>query len=464
MTDKHLDAGDHISGAETEPSDRVAAIGQRGGQRFKHVATTFSRLIRRVEFLAILDQIVVSAANFLTGAIIGRVCAKDEFGLYMLGLSIVFIVMAPQTSLISPPYTVFSPRLDASARATLTGSVVVHQLLVTALIALGLATVALALPAAGTDANMPFVIQALATVIVFILFKEFARSICFAIMDFKLALFLDAISSLLQVFMLVALAEAGSLNARTSFVAIGIASGVGAMVWLLRFRRNIEITAGDVVQDFRKHVKFGKWLFFSIVIWSLWSNSYPWILTRYHGTETTGVFAACMGVIAFANPIANAIGNFVGPRIAHSYAELGVASVRRSVMVLVIRIAWLVAPLCVILISFGNWIAIFIYGGKYAGLGLEIGVLTLSFFVTAVSMPLARSLQAMERPDVDFVVNLFPLLVMILVGIPLVKSLGVVGAACGLLAGNLVAAGARALALWRLTKRGGFPKSDVWGG
>jgi len=66
----------------------------------------FSRLATGKGFIALTDQAVASATNFLTGVIIGRACTKEQFGLYMLGFSIVLFVMSLQTSLISTPYMV----------------------------------------------------------------------------------------------------------------------------------------------------------------------------------------------------------------------------------------------------------------------------------------------------------------------------------------------------------------------
>ena len=43
--------------------------------------------------ITIIDQGVVSATNFFTGVIIGRTLLKEQFGFYMLGLTIVFLVI-----------------------------------------------------------------------------------------------------------------------------------------------------------------------------------------------------------------------------------------------------------------------------------------------------------------------------------------------------------------------------------
>lgn len=41
----------------------------------------------------IADQIVFSAGNFLSGLIIARTCSQAEFGLFSLGMTVVYILI-----------------------------------------------------------------------------------------------------------------------------------------------------------------------------------------------------------------------------------------------------------------------------------------------------------------------------------------------------------------------------------
>ena len=303
---------------------------------------------KRPDFLALFDQGIVSIASFLTGAVIGRACTKDEFGLYMLGLTILFVVLGPQTSLISQPYMVFSPRLDGASRARLTGSVVVHQLVITLIVFVALAIAGQVLTSSDREYEIGAVVSALGLVVVFILFKDFARNVCFANMQFKSAVYLDSVASVVQIAILLILAHLGMLSARLSFIAIGIASALGSLVWVVGYQNSISISANRLFIDFKMHWKFGKWLVLSILLWNIASNMYPWILALLHGTDSTGSFAACIGVIALAHPMANAVGNFVGPKISHSYARDGLPCLRNTVVKLTTTIATLMVPFCLI--------------------------------------------------------------------------------------------------------------------
>ena len=64
---------------------------------------------------------------------IGRLCSKEEYGLYALGFSLIIFFTDFQTALISTPYMVYSPRLNGDEKRQYTGSTLVHQLTISVL-------------------------------------------------------------------------------------------------------------------------------------------------------------------------------------------------------------------------------------------------------------------------------------------------------------------------------------------
>ena len=79
-------------------------------------------------FLSLADQAVASITNFVTGVIIARATSKEEFGLYMLGFTLIMLMTDLQTSLIATPYMVYAPRLKGTEQALYAGSTLIHQL------------------------------------------------------------------------------------------------------------------------------------------------------------------------------------------------------------------------------------------------------------------------------------------------------------------------------------------------
>jgi O-antigen/teichoic acid export membrane protein len=160
--------------------------------------------------LTLIDQGILSIANFLTGVIIGRVCSKEEFGLFLLGFTIIAFVQDIQGSFISTPYTIYIPRLKGIEKAQYTGSTLVHQFFLSVLAILILAITHVIIPAELWPKGFLSVIVALLFVIAFILMREYVRQVCFAIM--KIALILDISFCVLQVSGLLLLVESHDMG------------------------------------------------------------------------------------------------------------------------------------------------------------------------------------------------------------------------------------------------------------
>ncbi len=409
-----------------------------------------SRPTTRKGVITLADQVVASATNFLTGVIIGRACTKEQFGLYMLGFSIILFVMSLQTSLILTPYMVYSPRLKPGEHARYTGSTLIHQLGLSAFAIVALAAGGVALSFGIGPQGLAPVVWTLVVVITFILLRENIRRISFANLCFKTALILDSGVAVVQICGLLLLAYLGLLSASMAYWVVGLACGFAAVGWIVRMRTTFALQFTRAISDLVQNWTFGKWVFASGLLWTLSMGLYPWILTAFHGTASTGVWAACFGIAAIGNPLLVGMQNILGPKIAHSYAEGGALALRRFVFKASAVFSLLITPFCVALLVFGGSLVVIIYGDKYAGNGLVVSVLALNLMVSTVTFSFSRALFAMGRADVDFAVNFVSLFVLLTLGLWLVKAFGPLGVACGLLAGNTAASAVRYLLFSRL--------------
>lgn len=388
--------------------------------------------------IALVDQLAASATNFLTGAIVGRACVPHEFGLYMLGFSIVFLAMRLQTALISTPYMVFSPQLGSPDREKFAGSTLVHQLGITVLSIAALIIAGFVLRAGIGPQGLANVMFALTFAIGFILLRDFVRNICFSHLKFLAAFLLDTGIGIVQICGLLFLTYLGWLSAQSSFLVIGLACGIAVVIWFYRSKELLIVEAAEIVPIFRRNWQFGRWIFGSGLLWEAGLSLYPWILTFCHGTSATGVWAACFGVVALGNPLLLGMQNYLGPRIAHAYAESKATSMRRFVMKSSLFFTVATLPIAVIIATAGNFLVILVYGEKYAGHGSVMLILAAGLLLVPVRFVLARSLFAMDRAFLECVTNLVPLAVLVILGVWLVKSFSVVGVASGLLLGDLL--------------------------
>jgi O-antigen/teichoic acid export membrane protein len=407
------------------------------------------RFVRRTSTLAVIDQVVMSATTFLTGVLIGRFCPREVFGLYMLGFSIILFAYDFQLSLVGTPYTVHSPHLKHDELVEYTGSTIVHQGVVSAFVTFllllgwtahkfglgppGLAPVMLTLMAVG------WVIMA----------REIIRRICFARLLMGTVVVLDATVAALQLGGLLFLVRFHLLSATSAFWATGVACFVVVFAASVLGRHAWRINRGRIVSDFTAGWSFGKWVFASSLLWTFSMNIYPWLLTFFHGTASAGVWGACLGVVALANPILLGAQNYLGPRIATVYAGFGVGALRALLIRANAAFAVTMLVFSAGLLVVGERVAVLLYGHQYVGTGPTITVVGLSLVASTVSFSLSRALFAVRRAKVDFATNFVVLIVLAVVGIPLVRVWGPLGAAVGLLAAQVASAGIR----WIVTVR-----------
>jgi O-antigen/teichoic acid export membrane protein len=389
------------------------------------------------EILSLTDQAVVSAANFSINVIIGRSCTQEEFGLYMLGFSILLILLPMQTSLILGPYSVFCPRLKGIELCHYTGSTLIHQVALSGLLAIALAAAGGVLSFGIGPQGLAAIVWTLAVTITLVMFREYARQVSMAHLSLKAVLILDIGVAIFQVICLLTLAHLGILSATKAFWVTGTACGLAGLGWVIYQRRDFTLKLGLAVADFWRNWSFGKWLLGARLV-HLGSNQlYPWLLVFFYGTAATGVLAACTWTIYLANPFLLGMSNYLGPKTAHAFASAGAPEVRRIVIQNSLIFLAVMGPFCAVMLVFGDQILGLLYGPKYSGHGLLVGVLALSQLALALTLPTNAGLAAIERPDVGLKSSLVALGSMLTLGLCLVKWLGPLGVGFGLLAGNL---------------------------
>ena len=402
--------------------------------------------------VTLVDQCVVSSVNFATGVIIGRVCTKEQFGLYTLGYTIVGLAMTSQACLISTPYTIYSPRLEDAAHARYAGSTLVHQFAFSALI-MGVLAIAVMVISEGVGPRdlLP-ILRTLSVVIPFMLLWEYARRVCFAALRMRTALIIDSCAAAVQICGLLLLTYLDLLSASRAYWVIGYACGITSIGWLITTRKSFTMDLGHVLSDLRQNWSVGYWVFASTLLCLMTTDLYPWFLTAFHGPTSTGVWAVCLGTVGISNPVFLALQSSLSPRIAHAYAGGGCEVLRAFSLRATTVFGLAISPFCAIQLIFGGILVTLLYGEKYDGNGLVVSMLAVNALVSALAFAPSRALFAIDRANVEFNINFALLIVLFPVGLWLARSFGPLGAASGMLLGNLIGLILRYVAFFRLVR------------
>ena len=420
------------------------------GNGAERIAACFPRGVPR-SALSIADQVVASATTFATGALIGRVCTKEEFGYYTIGFSLLTLLMTIQGSLISTPFMIRFPQLDGRDSERFAGSSLIHQLVFA--FAVSAIVIAAGVIMSSYGASLGPTIAALGVALAFLLQRDYVRQTCFARFAYAQALGLDLLLASLQVGGLAILYVTGTLHAWSAFLVLGASCAVAGVHWLVMTRRERTYTRGSVINDATQNWSSGKWLLASGLVWALGMNLYAWIVAGFHGAATAGTWAAALGVMTLINPLMLGVQNYLGPRIMHARANGGVIRLRRVVRETAALFCLLLLTFTLAMAFAGDSLVALIYGAKYAGNGTLVVLLALNAAVLTVGFAVSRGLFALELARIDFYVNFIALASFLVFGVALVRAAGPMGAAVAQLITNIIATAVRSVAFARVGRR-----------
>ena len=386
--------------------------------------------------MTLFDQGIVSLTNFSAGILIGRLCSKDELGLYMLGYSVVLFGLALQQMLISSPYILIWPRLSRDAGERYTIGAYSQQAIFGGLLALCLLMAAAV--AFSLHSRLWLVLVSYALASPFMLFKEMFRRVCFTHLAVGTAVLADAGVGVLQLLLLGGLAYRHWLSAPTGVVATFIAASSLGFALVLHNRRLPRVEVGAAQSALQKNWSIGRWIFCSQLLWAGSLYSYPWLVSHFHGTASAGVWAACFGINALGNPIMLGLQNYVEPRISHAFADGSREHVRQLVWRSTAMLAGSMLLFSLLIFFLGSRAVVLLYGAKYASNGLIIFLITLSFAAGSAGFAFSCGLFATGMGKLDLRVSFVYPIAFVCLGIPLVARFGPLGGAMSLALTNAI--------------------------
>ncbi|REJ67846.1 MAG: lipopolysaccharide biosynthesis protein [Planctomycetota bacterium] len=402
--------------------------------------------------LSLVDQALVSAANFLASIFVGRFGGPAELGLYFQGFTVIAVLLTAQIALIAVPYTIYSPRKQGGKDKTFAGSALAHQLM------LSLAVVALLLLAAlvlwGT-LDKPALAAVTATVAVgapFVLMREFARRFCFAHMEIGRGLLLDLVTVTGQLAAFVWLSWNGQLTAVTALAVLAAACAISGLGWLFVCRREFHLVWKQALADLAHNFSLAMWVFLSDFGAALIALSGGVLTIFLLGEREAGIYAACWTVSQAVNPLLFGTFNLLSPTAARAYANGGKPEVRRVMFTVTPFIVALLLGWCIFLLLFGELIIQALYGDDFLSTTWVVTWLAASVLMRALGVIAGQGLQTIDRPRFGFYSNVLALCGLALSVPLLIPTWGVTGAAMCICAAEATIFVTRMLAFLSLSR------------
>lgn len=394
----------------------------------------------RMKYLGLIDQAVVSGTRFATTVAVGRVCDAGELGTYTLAFSLMLAAVNAQDAFAMGPLVVYGSRLEGQRKARYCGSVSIQAAILAALTILALSGTALAFNLGGWGGTLRSTIALMAGVVPFVLLQQFGRRFSLAELDLPAAFLVDAVTASLHLAGLALLVLTGTLSAPSVFAVNGLACALPGLVWLFKKRRNFNLPSGQFLHDFRQNWIFGRWMLASQLTGVVGAYAMGWLLALLLDFSAAGSYAACVSIVCLANPILLGLGNVLVPEAAHAFAAEGYPGVRRVSRKAMLLLVGMTALLVLVLLFFGQAILAILYGAEYAASARLVSILAFGALFNAINLAANPALLATERSDLSFAAGLIGVGVACAIGLLAIPWWGLVGAACGSVAGSAAAA------------------------
>jgi len=416
------------------------------------ITTAISDPLASKGAVSVFDQAIVSGTSFATSVLIGRMCTKEELGVYYLALSIVFLVRGIQEQIICAPYMIYCNRRQGRRLASYSGSAVAHQLALSGLTLLGLLGMAVLIWLGLGPASLAPAVWVLLGAAPLMLMREFIRQFAFAHLRVGAAVAIDAVVAVLQLGSLLLLGWLGALSIVTVYLAIGGASAVACAGWFLAKKQPLRFVRSRFAVDWRHNWGFGKWALASHLVGSTSPYLMPWVLVMACGAAETGMLAACATLVGVSNMFLTGVANYLTPKAANAFATGGVDELRRVIWKTAALLAVALGSFCLVMVAAGNLLAVIVYGDGYAGAGPIMAVLAFAVLANGIGIAAGNGLWAMERPSANFRADVCSLVVTLAAAVLLVGPMGVLGVAVAELAGFTGGTLVRCVTLFRLMK------------
>jgi O-antigen/teichoic acid export membrane protein len=380
--------------------------------------------------IVLLDQGFYSITNFLASILLARACSKSEYGLYVLGFTLLVIAMDIQVSLSGIPFTVLSPKLKHRDRRLYLGSTLIQHLAVSILVAVGFTIAALVLSTTDRIHGFSNVLFTLAVASVFVLLRDFMRFVLLSQFRVWAGLLMGLIVNVTTIGLLFWVYFGDRLTVPIGYLIMAACSGFTALSILLKERKQIGFTIKMFSEHIRNNWTFGKWLVAQAIADFLAIRLYPWALMLFKDSSVVAAYGVCVIFAGILNPLLMGLSRFLGPQAAYVACNKS-SRIHYEIYYWMILIA---TPLLIFLLLafiFGERIIVAIYGSKFVGLGYIFSIYLLSHVITAECIVICAGTNALKRPDISFRAQIAGLTATIIVGLFLAYRWGALGAVIG---------------------------------
>jgi len=378
----------------------------------------------------VVDQGALAGASFLSTVLMGRALEPSAFGVFALAFAVLVLAERVQHGLIGAP--LLAVPTDPHTRGERGGGGLLVWTLQWRLLALAAVAVAISGAVLSMVVDWPETTPAALAIIPTLLgtqARDLSRYLCYQHQKSRWAALIGGLSGTIQLVTLGALFWVGHLNISTGILALGFS---GAAAFLITLPLVCSLYRSTDANGSPRQALWarGRWLAASNVVFWGATQLFLFVAAALLGPAQAGVFRAAQSVLGPTHFVVAGLFNSSAPVVATQLAAgRGTwASVRPAVAV----IGGAVAGYCSLVALFPDAILTLLFGSQYSGYGQVVQILAIGYLMTGLAGGMTLVLVVLHRTDLVLRGHVATLLVGLIAAYPLIKWLGLFGAALGL--------------------------------
>jgi O-antigen/teichoic acid export membrane protein len=425
----------------------VQLTNQQSGTELSVLSRGLQRVGGGRTSVALIDQGLVSGANFITNILLARAFGIKEYGVFALAWTALFFANSLQYALIVTPMMSVGPKQAPEERPSYYGSVLLQEIVFAVLAAVIMfASVRLsaryfpqwevknlAWPLSGT--TLAYLLQ------------EFLRRYFFCTGHGKRALATDVVSYLSQlpiIFFILHWHAAHLPDVLWIIAATSLAGFVACMPWY----ESITLDMRSLQRIFLRHWRISRWL--APTAFMQWGAGNLFLVAApvYYGAAASALIRAAGNIVGVAHVWFLGLDNVVPAQAARMMRLEGLNGMVRYIKMIFLRWGGVTLAFCTIVASFPSYWLRLAYGTKYSADSSVLRLYALLYVFVFMAGPLRAGLQALEYTAPIFWA--YPVLMAFSVAFagPFARTLGLNGVLLGMCAVQLISQSILGIALW----------------
>jgi O-antigen/teichoic acid export membrane protein len=418
--------------AETDAAGGSVATASRGQRRIRGAVRRVLGKLQGIGW-ALIDQGVVSAANFFTIYLFARNLGTSDFGAFMLAHTGLLLLTSMQSAFLIQPHNVLGAPLPQSEYQRFTGALALMQVVSCAVVCAVLGVIGWFVgrvysPAAGG------ILIALAVAAVPWMAQEFVRRVLYTRSESRAAAQNDALTYGLQLLGAIMLAWlwADRASPEAALAVLGGSSLAGVLMGLWQLRGHVRFGRGSLAsfaRTWNEVWNYGKWLIGQNTLVWFGGQGHTWIVGLLLGAEQVGLYRAAIHLANVMNVVRQATISYLPSRGSLAYHRGGATGLAQWVKKTWWMLVAALLPFCIVLVGFPGWVLSIAYGERYASadLALILALSTIAQCVLFSKFPFDIGMLALRDTKAIFYVHLIPVILLFTSGVAFVYFLGILG-------------------------------------